>query len=165
MNLDPGHGQPPTLLHVCHRPLSTGTLNPRLQAIADEIASVPREMQVELLLDHARQFPPLPERFRAARAAGAGRVTECQAEVYFFPEVADGTVHIHADIPGEAPTQRALVGILMDAYEGATPDDVAAIPDDLLQRMGVASLLGVQRQQGFAGVLYRLKHGVAEAAT
>ena len=125
-------------------------------------------MQVELLLEHARQFPPLPERFRAAREAGVGRVTECQAEVYFFPEVEPtpegGTVRIHADIPGEAPTQRALVGILMDAYDGATPAEVAAIPDDLLARLGVSRLLGIQRQQGFAGVLYRLKHGVAAAA-
>ena len=145
-------------------------MNARLQAIADELSSVPTEMQVELLLEHARQFPPLPERYRAAREAGIGRVTECQAEVYFFPEVEHAesgtdTVRIHADIPGEAPTQRALVGILMDAYDGATPAEVAAIPDDLLTRLGVARLLGIQRQQGFAGVLYRLKHGVAEAAT
>lgn len=139
-------------------------MNDRLRAIADEISSVPTEMQVELLLEHARQFPPLPERYRAAREAGLGRVTECQAEVYFFPEVADGTVHIHADIPGEAPTQRALVGLLMDAYDGSTPEEVAAIPDDLLRQLGVDRLLGVQRQQGFAGVLYRLKHGVAEAS-
>lgn len=139
-------------------------MNARLQAIADEISSVPTEMQVELLLEHARQFPPLPERYRAARDAGVGRVTECQAEVYFFPEVADGTVHIHADIPGEAPTQRALIGILMDAYDGSTPADVAAIPDDVLRHLGVDRLLGVQRQQGFAGVLARLKYGVAEAA-
>ncbi len=139
-------------------------MNPRLQAIADEISSVPPEMQVELLLEHARAFPPLPERFAAARAAGVGRVTECQAEVYFFPEVAGGQVRLHADIPGEAPTQRALVGILIEAYDGASPADVAAIPDDLLARLGVARLLGVQRQQGFAGVLYRLKNGVAAAA-
>ncbi len=145
-------------------PLPTGALNARLQAIADELSSVPTEMQVELLLEHARQFPPLPERFRAAREAGVGRVTECQAEVYFFPEVAGGTVRIHADIPGEAPTQRALVGILMDAYDGSTPAEVAAIPDDLLRHLGVDRLLGVQRQHGFAGVLYRLKHGVAAAA-
>ena len=137
----------------------------RLQAIADELASVPREMQVELLLEHARQFPPLPEKYQAARDAGLGRVHECQAEVYFFPEVEDGVVHIHADIPGHAPTQRALVGILMDAYEGATPAEVAAIPNDLLRRLGVAQLLGPQRQRGFAGVLARLKHGVAEAAS
>ena len=154
----------PQFLPLAVWPLTTGALNPRLQAIADEISSVPSEMQVELLLDHARQFPPLPERFRAAREAGVGRVTECQAEVYFFPEVAEGVVHIHADIPGEAPTQRALIGILMDAYDGATPADVAAIPDDLLRHLGVDRLLGVQRQQGFAGVLYRLKHGVAAAA-
>ena len=106
-----------------------------------------------------------PARNKAARDAGFGRVTECQAEVYFFPEVADGHVRIHADIPGEAPTQRALIGILMEAYDGTTPADVAAIPDDLLRHLGVDRLLGVQRQQGFAGVLYRLKHGVAEAAS
>ena len=143
-------------------------MNARLQEIADELASVPTEMQVELLLEHARQFPPLPEKYRAARDAGLGRVHECQAEVYFFPEVeptdAGGAVRIWADIPGHAPTQRALVGILREAYDGAPPAEVAAIPDDLLRRLGVAKLLGVQRQRGFAGVLGRLKHGVAEAA-
>ena len=141
-------------------------MNDRLQEIADELAAAPPELQVELLLDHARQFPPLPAKYQAARDAGLGRVHECQAEVYFFPEVeeAGGAVRLHADIPGHAPTQRALVGILMDAYDGASPDEVAAIPDDLLRQLGVAKLLGVQRQRGFAGVLARLKHGVAEAA-
>ncbi len=139
-------------------------MNARLQEIADELSAVPRDMQVELLLEHARQFPPLPQRYQAARDAGLGRVHECQAEVYFFPEVEDGRVHIHADIPGHAPTQRALVGILMDAYNGATPDEVSAIPADLLTRLGVAPLLGPQRQRGFAGVLARLKYGVAAAS-
>ena len=140
-------------------------MNDRLQEIADELASVPRELQVELLLEHARQFPPLPDRYQAARDAGLGRVHECQAEVYFFPEVDQGAVHIHADIPGHAPTQRALVGILMEAYDGATPDQVAAIPDDVLRQLGVDKLLGPQRQRGFAGVLARLKHGVAQASS
>ena len=143
-------------------------MNDRLQEIADELAAAPPELQVELLLEHARQFSPLPAKYQAARDAGLGRVHECQAEVYFFPEVeetgAGGAVRIWADIPGHAPTQRALVGILMDAYDGASPDEVAAIPDDLLRQLGVAKLLGVQRQRGFAGVLARLKHGVAEAA-
>jgi len=139
-------------------------MNARLQEIANELASVPREMQVELLLEHARQFPPLPERFQAARDAGLGRVHECQAEVYFFPEVEAGRVRLYADVPGHAPTQRALVAILMDAYEGASPAEVASIPPDLLRQLGIASLLGPTRQHGFAGMLARLKHGVAEAA-
>ncbi|WP_412069684.1 SufE family protein [Rubrivirga sp. IMCC43871] len=139
-------------------------MNARLQQIADELSAVPRDMQVELLLEHAHQFPPLPQRYQAARDAGLGRVHECQAEVYFFPEVEDGRVHIWADIPGHAPTQRALVAILMDAYNGARPDEVAAIPADLLTRLGIAPLLGPQRQRGFAGVLARLKYGVAAAS-
>ena len=136
----------------------------RLQEIADEFQSVPQDMRVELLLERARDFPPLPERYQAAYEAGLGRVHECQAEVYLFPEVSDDGVHLNAAIPGHAPTQRALVGILMDAYEGATPADVSAIPPDLLRRLGVDALLGVQRQRGFAGVVGRIQHVVAEAA-
>ena len=136
----------------------------RLREIIDEFAGVPDELRVEMLLERARQFPPLPERYRALREKGLGRVHECMAEVYFFPEVEDGRVRIHADIPGEAPTQRALVGILMDAYDGAPPAAVASIPPDLLRQLGIAPLLGVQRQQGFAGIVARLQHGVAEVA-
>ena len=73
-------------------------------------------------------------------------------------------VHLNAAIPGHAPTQRALVGILMDAYDGASPDDISAIPTDLLRRLGVDTLLGAQRQRGFAGVIARIQNVVAEAA-
>ncbi len=136
----------------------------RLREIIDEFQNAPDEFRVEMLLERARQFPPLPEKYRALREKGLGRVHECMAEVYFFPEVADGAVRVHADIPGEAPTQRALVGILMEAYDGASPEDVAQIPQDLLRQLGIAPLLGMQRQQGFAGVVSRLKHSVSEAS-
>ncbi|MEM6326393.1 MAG: SufE family protein [Bacteroidota bacterium] len=136
----------------------------RLREIIAEFEGVPDEFRLEMLLERARAFPPLPERYRTLREKGLGRVHECMAEVYFFPEVESGAVRIHADIPGEAPTQRALVGILMDAYNGAPAEAVAAIPPDLLNRLGIARMLGMQRQQGFAGVIAALQHGVAEAA-
>ncbi|MEL6616879.1 MAG: SufE family protein, partial [Bacteroidota bacterium] len=122
----------------------------RLQEIIDEFQAAPDAFRVEMLLERARAFPPLPERYRELRKKGLGRVHECMAEVYFFPEVEDGAVRIHADIPGEAPTQRALVGILMDAYDGASPEAVAAIPPDLLRQLGIGPLLGMQRQRGFS---------------
>ena len=137
----------------------------RLREIIDEFQSAPDEFRVEMLLERARQFPPLPEKYRALREKGLGRVHECMAEVYFFPEVEDGAVRIHSDIPGEAPTQRALVGILMEAYDGASPEAVAQIPPDLLRQLGIAPLLGVQRQQGFSGIVSRLQHSIAEASS
>ena len=136
----------------------------RLREIIDEFQTAPDEFRVEMLVERARQFPPLPERYRALREKGLGRVHECMAEVYFFPEVADGRVRIHADIPGEAPTQRALVGMLMDAYDGAPVEAVAEIPPDLLRQRGIAPLLGVQRQRGFSGIVARLQHAVSEAS-
>ena len=135
----------------------------RLQEIIDEFQSVPDEFRVEMLLEKARQFPALPETYASLREKGVGRVHECMAEVYFFPEVENDRVRIHADIPGEAPTQRALVGILMDAYDGAPPEAVAQIPPGLLRQLGIAPLLGVQRQQGFSGIVARLQNSVAEA--
>ena len=137
----------------------------RLREIIDEFESVPDEFRVEMLVERARQFPPLPERYRALREQGLGRVHECMAEVYFFPEVENGRLRIHADIPGEAPTQRALVGILMDAYDGAPAEAISTVPPDLLRQLGIAPLLGVQRQRGFAGIVARLQHAVSEAAS
>ena len=140
-------------------------MNDRLQEIADELSSLPTDLQQQVMVERSNNFPSLPERYHAARDAGLGRVHECVAAVFFFPEVEDGAVQIHAEVPADAPTTRALVGILMDAYNGEPPEDVQAIPDDLLRRLGVAPWLSMNRQRGFAGVLARLKHGVAQASS
>ena len=138
-------------------------MNP-LDDIAAQFALVPPEDRLYLLLDYAERLPPLPARLEAARDAGLGRVHECASPVFLYPEVADGTVRLYADIPREAPTVRGLVGLLVEALDGATPEEVAAVPDDLLYRLGIAQQLGMRRQQGFMGVIHRLKAGVAEAA-
>ena len=139
-------------------------MNARLQEIADEISALPAALQQELFVEMSNELAPLPARYEAARDAGLGRVHECQTPVFFFPEVEGGRVRLYADVPRNAPTQRALVGLLIDAYDGATPEEVAAIPDDLLRRLGVTPWLSMTRQRGFAGVLARLKRGVAAAA-
>ena len=136
----------------------------RLTETVEQFALVPDTDRLYLLLDYAEQLPPLPERLAAARDAGLGRVHECQSPVFLYAEVEGGTVRLFADVPREAPTVRGLVGLLLEAYEGTTPEDVAALPDDLLSQLGIAKQLGVRRQQGFAGVLHRLKTSVAEAA-
>ncbi|MEM9997538.1 MAG: SufE family protein [Bacteroidota bacterium] len=136
----------------------------KLDEIIETFQLVDPPIRLELLLDYAGSLPPLPDALKAQRDAGLGRVHECQSPVFVFPRVDDGTVALHAWAPSEAPTARAFVSLLIDALHGATPDDVAAVPDDLLHRLGIGQQLGMTRQQGLAGVLYRVKHGVAEAA-
>lgn len=136
----------------------------RLQAIIAEFQSVPSEFRLELLLDYARRFQQPPPHIDTTAARDLARVHECQAEVYLFPEIQNGCVRLHASIPDHAPTQRALLGLLQDGYDGASVRDIATIPDDLLTRLGIGGLLGIQRQHGFAGVLRHLKARVREAS-
>jgi cysteine desulfuration protein SufE len=65
-------------------------------------------------------------------------VDECQTSVYLWVEVEDGQVHIHADVPREAPTVRGFVSLLARTLEGQSPEVVAELPLDLLDRLGLS---------------------------
>jgi cysteine desulfuration protein SufE len=122
-----------------------------------------REMRLQLLLSHARKFPDLPEELWEARDAGLGRVQECQTPLFLWVGLdREGSVKIHADAPREAPTVRGFMAFLMDALQGAVPEEVAEVPEDLLDRMGLAELLGIMRTQGLNAVIRRVKHDVAK---
>ncbi|MFN3596828.1 MAG: SufE family protein [Rubricoccaceae bacterium] len=137
---------------------------PRLADIAEQFQMVAPEDRLYLLLDYADALPDLPERLAPLRDAGAGRVHECATPVFLYPELEQGRLRLHADVPRESPTVRGLVGLLADALGGEPAAAVADVPDDLLRRLGIAEQLGMRRQQGFAGVLFHLKRRVAEAA-
>ena len=139
-------------------------MNEKLQETVENFQMLDPQLRLEMLLDYANALPPLPERLHAQRDAGLGRVVECQSPVYLFTAVDDGTVRLFADVPEQAPTVRGFVSLLVDALDGASPDEVAAVPDDLLRQLGIAQTLGMTRQRGLGAVLHRIKHAVAEAA-
>ena len=132
------------------------TLIPRFQA-AD------RNTRLETLLDYSKKLPPLPERFEAEKQLGRNRVEECQTTVYLWVEIDGGGVHIHADVPREAPTVRGFVSLLARTLEGQTPDAVARLPMDLLDQLGLSETLGMTRTQGLTAILHRIKRSVASA--
>ena len=123
-----------------------------------------REMRLQQLLNYAKKFPELPDELKEARDAGLNRVKECQTPLFLWVGVDEDGVHLHADAPREAPTVRGFMSFLMDLLEGASADDVAALPGDLLDRMGLGEVLGVMRTQGLGSVVFRVKRDVARAA-
>jgi cysteine desulfuration protein SufE len=125
-----------------------------------------REMRLQMLLQHARRFPELPEELNEARNRGLGRIEECQTPLFLWVSVdEEDRVTLHADAPREAPTVRGFVGFLLEVLEGARAEDVARLPDDLLDRMGMGEVLGVMRTQGLGAVVRRIKGDVARAAS
>lgn len=138
----------------------------RFDEIAEPFQMMEQDMRLELLLEYSEKLPPLPERFQELRDAGLNMVHECQSPVFLMTEVESGgaddkrTIRVHADVPKSAPTARAFVSILHDAFDGATPEDVRTAPDDALRRLGLDGMLGMQRTQGLSAIYQRLKHDV-----
>ncbi|PSR02493.1 MAG: Fe-S metabolism protein SufE [Bacteroidetes bacterium QS_8_68_28] len=138
-----------------------------IEDIAAPFQMMEPDMRLELLLEYTDKLPPLPERYAEMRDAGMAMVHECQSPVFLMPEIEQNgaqTVRVHADVPESAPTARAFTAILHEAFDGATPADVRAAPDDLLDRLGLSGLLGMQRTQGLAAIYRRLRGEVARKA-
>jgi len=122
-----------------------------------------RNTRLETLLDYSRKLPDLPLSLQGAGDREAHRVTECQTPVFLWVGVVNNAVAIHADVPRESPTVRGFVAMLAQRLQGATPADVAALPDDLLDRLALGETLGMMRTQGLTAILGRIKRAVAAA--
>jgi cysteine desulfuration protein SufE len=135
----------------------------KLTEIIDEFASAPKELVLEMLLEFADSVPPLPPEHEGH--AGMEAVPECQTPFFLAAEVApDGTVTTFFDCPPEAPTTRAFAGILAEGLAGASAAEVLAVPGDIYQRMGLASVISPLRVRGGTAILARLQRQVRNAS-
>jgi cysteine desulfuration protein SufE len=134
-----------------------------LDDIVAELRESDRQERIDLLIDYAKNLPPLPERLVALRDA-SHRVEECQSPVYLFVEMAGDRVALYADAPIEAPTVRGFVSLLLEGLNGATVEDILRVPNDLLQQCSLQEVLGMLRVRGLNGVLRRIKAEVTRAA-
>ena len=137
---------------------------PTLDTIIPRFKAADRTTRLETLLDYSRKLPPLPERLEQQKERAENRVHECQTPVFLWVEVHDGRVHIHAEAPRESPTVRGFISLLARTLDGATPEEVALVPDDLLDQLGLSETLGMTRTQGLSAILHRIKRSVAAAA-
>jgi cysteine desulfuration protein SufE len=136
---------------------------PTLETLIPRFKAADRTTRLETLLDYSRKLPPLPARYEEEKARGHARVDECQTPVFLWVEVENGQVHIHADVPRESPTVRGFISLLARTLDGLPPEQVAAIPDDLLDQLGLSETLGMTRTQGLSAILHRIKRSVAVA--
>jgi cysteine desulfuration protein SufE len=137
---------------------------PSLDSLIPRFKSVDRTTRLETLLDYSRKLPPVPERLVHQETREYHRVNECQTPVFLWVEVENGKVHIHADVPPESPTVRGFISLLARSLDGVAPDEVARVPDDLLDQLGLSETLGMTRTLGLSAILHRIKRSVASAA-
>ena len=131
----------------------------RLQEIVDEFADAPRDIALEMLLEFSDALPPLPD----TPPGDLEQVVECQTPFFLRATVRpDRSVGLLFDCPPEAPTTRAFAGILATGLDGASAEEVLAVPGDLYQRMGLGQAISPLRLRGGAAILARLQRQVRE---
>jgi cysteine desulfuration protein SufE len=136
----------------------------RLDELVGEFADLDAREKLELLVDFANGLPPLTPEYQARKSVEDRRVHECQTPVFLWMESAGGTARLVAEVAPEAPTVKGFVAILAEAINGRPAVDVATISDDILDRMGLADVLGILRTRGLRAIVARVKRAFAEQA-
>ena len=136
----------------------------KVDEIVGEFADLDGREKLELLVDYANGLPPLPEAYAARKAVEDRRVHECQTPVFLWTESEQGHARLVAEVAPEAPTVKGFVAVLVAAVDGRPVAEVADIPDDLMDRLGLADVLGILRSRGLRAITARIKRGLAAAA-
>ena len=142
--------------------MTTPTLNPRLQEIADDFNAMPGKERLQLLLEFSEDLPPLPARYAEHRDR-LEPVPECQSPLFLAVEVDDdAVVHLFFDAPREAPTTRGFAGILYAGLDGLGADEVLQTPGEFSSQLGLHDLVSPLRLRGMGAMLARIKRRVRE---
>ncbi|HEX8242410.1 MAG TPA: SufE family protein [Longimicrobium sp.] len=142
---------------------STAGIPPSIERILRRFATLSPDMTRQALVQYANKLPPLPERFQGLDAAQY-RVHECQTPVAIFPEVVDGKMYFHADVPRESAAIRALLAMLFEALNGQPPQTTLDIPPDFVRQ--VMGKIGLQaRENGLNAMVERLRRAARQAAS
>ena len=136
----------------------------RLDELVGEFADLDAREKLELLVDFANGLPALTPDYEARKASEDRRVHECQTPVFLWTESAGGVARVIAEVAPEAPTVKGFVAILAEAINGRPVAEAAGISDDVLDRMGLADVLGILRTRGLRAIVARVKRGFAEQA-
>ena len=137
---------------------------PSLATLIPRFAAADARTRLETLLDYSKKLPALPPELHDDRLDERHRVPECQTPVYLWIATPGGRVRIHAHVPPESPTVRGFISLLIRTLNDEPASAVAAVPDDLLDQLGLTETLGMNRTQGLSAILHRVKRGVRVAA-
>lgn len=111
---------------------------PRLKQILDMFDTVAnREEREMLLLGYAERFRQVPRALASPPYPEERKIPYCESEAYVWViHNTDGTITPHFAIENPSGiSAKALAAILTDGLQGATPEDVSAVPEEIVERI------------------------------
>ncbi len=126
----------------------------RLERLVSTLESLEREDRIEMLIEAAGQFTPVPERIARRPFAAEHRVPGCESEAYVWAEAGPaGTLSFHFAVENpQGISAMALAEILRSSLSGAPLDEVAVVPADVVYRI-FGRELSMGKSLGLMGIV------------
>lgn len=142
-------------------PRAVSEAQPIRSAIDDLVAefkSVHGSERLELLIECGDDLPDLRTEFADASELGE-RVEECQSPVVLYSAPAGPGSDVFAvdiTVPASAPVTRGFASIVQELADGRSSSDIASIPTDLTDLLGLTALVSPLRLTGMQALIGRL---------
>jgi cysteine desulfuration protein SufE len=109
----------------------------RLERLLATLETLDRNDRIEMLVDVARRFRPVPEGVAVCPFPKERRVPGCESEAYVWAKPrTDGTITYYFAVENpQGISAMALAAILGDSLSGVTLSEVAAVPADVVYRI------------------------------
>jgi cysteine desulfuration protein SufE len=126
----------------------------RLESLVSTLESLEREDRIEMLIEAAGQFTPVPERIARRPFPAEHRVPGCESEAYVWSEAGSaGTLSFHFAVENpQGISAMALSEILRSSLSGAPLEEVAAVPADVVYRI-FGRELSMGKSLGLMGIV------------
>ncbi len=126
----------------------------RLEGLLATLEALDRGDRIEMLIEVAGQFKPVPPRIAQRPFAVEHRVPGCESEAYVWSEARpDGTLTYYFAVENpQGISAMALAALLADSLSGAPLDEVAEVPADVVYRI-FGNELSMGKSLGLMGVV------------
>ncbi|HUP81101.1 MAG TPA: SufS family cysteine desulfurase [Pirellula sp.] len=133
--------------------MDTQITYPELSELQEELNDLETsEERIQFLIELGQSLPPFPEEYCSEEF----RVMGCQSMVWIVPNWNGEVFHFQAS--SDAPMVRGLVAILMSAYSGKTPSEIAKFPiEKVLDGLHLKSFLSPLRSNGLHSMIKRIR--------
>lgn len=113
-----------------------------------------RSERIQLLIDIAGRYREVPPRIAQRPFPEEHKVPACESEAYVWGEPRpDGTLDFHFAVENpQGISARAMAVLLGDALSGAPPEQVAAVPQDVVYRV-FGNELSMGKSMGLMGMV------------
>lgn len=126
----------------------------RLERLVATLEGLDRSDRIEMLIEIADQFKPVPARIAQRPYPVERRVPGCESEAYVWSEASpEGTLTYYFAVENpQGISAKALAAILAESLSGAPPDVVATMPADVVYRI-FGNELSMGKSLGLMGMV------------